>query len=673
MDHRNDVPARAPLAFRLQGGIGHLLWYSGLIAVARHCQRRRVTARILAYHHILAPDDVVAPARLSWTMYTDAAAFARQMRYVAHHYRPISLPALVDRIARGERIPPGSVAVTLDDGYHDQLTYALPILRKAALPATVALVAHVDTPAGTWGSGERVATAAQWQAAHVGDASVTLAAHSLTHRDLTACDAATLRSELEGSRRHIRALEGSGDLFCYPGGMHNAAVRAATAAAGYRAALSCTPGANSRHTDPFALRRVLVGGSPDHFVAAQLAGLLDGPAWLYHGLNRLRLPRHRPGTPHRAADVAEQGLPSRCRCVASPPPILPPLPVTGWPCVTIAVPTYNERDTIDRCLRSIVTQDYPHGRLEILVVDGGSTDDTVERATRYTGVRVLPNPARDAESAKEIGLRAATGDLFMYLDADADFAHAGSLRTLVAPLRDDPTLVGSFTRFRARSGAAALERYVNYHPLQLGPLLRHLCIDIDATRLDEREAYTLCCFGAGRVPPVGLCLYRATILRALVVNRPAFRWVDVGVPALLSADGHGHFAYAPHAGIHHGRSVTFRSLITRHRRDATKTYLPRVDEREFRYVEFSSPRSVLHLARWVIRVNLLLPPLLTALRESWRRRDVACLYGFPLAVVETDGVLLTFLCHPQGRVLARRGLAAVGRTLVGMSTDGLRR
>jgi len=241
---------------------------------------------------------------------------------------------------------------------------------------------------------------------------------------------------------------------------------------------------------------------------------------------------------------------------------------------------------------------------------------------------------------------------------------------LVAPVREDPTLTGSFTRFRARPGAAALDRYLNYHPLQLGPLLRHLCIDIDATQIEERGMYTLCCFGAGRVPPVGLCVYQATLVRALVATQPAFRWVDVGVPALLAAEGHSHFAYVPQAGIHHGRSVTFRSLIARHRRDATKTYLPRVEERTFRYVEFSSPRSVLHLARWVIRVNLLLPPLLTALRESWRWRDAACLYGFPLAVLETDGVLLTFLRHPQGRALARRGLATVGRALLDRRMGG---
>ncbi len=676
MDPRDCVPARPPIALSLQRWTGHVLWYCGLTALARRCQRHRGTARILAYHHVLPPTERAARARLPWTMYTDADAFARQMRYVARHYCPLPLPALVDLLARGTPVPAGSVAITLDDGYRDQLAHALPALRAAGLPAALAVVAHAEAlpspDKGQWDE-EDLAPDADLRAA--GAAGLTLVAHSVTHRDLTACDAADLRDELEGSRRYLHALGGADDLFCYPGGMHNAAVRAATAAAGCRAALSCAPGANGRHTDPFALRRVLVGASPDHFVAAQLAGVLDGPAWLYHGLTRVQTAVRRRGPRWRGRlGLAVRGRDSegkerpRCRCDHPPQPIMPSLVTDVWPWVTVVVPTYNEHDMINRCLRGILTQDYPHDRLEVLVVDGGSTDDTVARSRRYPCVRVLHNPARDAESAKLIGLREAHGDLFMYLDADAEYAHPGWLQAMVAPLRDDPALVASFTRFLPRPDAPALDRYLNYHPLQLGPLLRHLCVDITATCLEARGAYTVCCFGGGRVPPVGLCLYRVAPVRALIAGTPDFRWVDVGVPALLAEAGHGHLAYVPQAGLYHGRGSTLRLLVARQRRDATTTYLPRAGQREFRYVEFSSPRAVLRLIRWVLWVNLLVPPTVEALLESWRRHDAACLYGGPLAVLETDGVLLTFLRHPQGRALARRGLAAVGGALSGGRT-----
>lgn len=673
---RDCVSARPTYALRVQRVVGNLLWYSGLVALARRYQGVRPTARILAYHHILASDD--ARALIPWPLWTDAAAFARQMTYVAHHYRPLALPTLIDHIERGESVPPGSVVITLDDGYRDQLSGALPMLRAASIPATVALIVHGKAESSgdqdVNDAGETdIASLADWARVSGEDATLTFAGHSVTHQDLTLCGDGALEIELPGSRDALHSVGITTDIFCYPGGMHNAAVRAATAAAGYRAGLTCAPGAVSRHSDLFALRRVLVGASSDHFVAAQLAGLLDGPAWLYHGLNRLRLWRRR----HAADDAAGTAATARqsvappdwtcahnCLCTASPVPIKPLLAAMEWPRVTIVVPTYNERNTIDCCLTSITTQKYPHDRLEILVVDGGSDDDTTERATRYPGVRVLVNPARDAESAKLIGLRAASGDLFMYLDADADFVHERALTALVTPLRDDATLVSTFTRFVTRPDATPLERCLGYHPLQLGPLLSRLCVDIDATRLHERVAYTVCCFGGGRVPPVGLGLYRVEAVRAVVAARPGSRWVDVGIPALLAEAGHGHVGYVPRAGIHHGRRVTMRSLVGRQRRDVTTTYLPRAREREFRYVEFSSARSVLDLVRWVVSVDLLLPPLWTALKESWRHKDLACLYGFPLALVETNSVVVTFLRRPEGRALARRGLTTLGRTLL---------
>lgn len=659
---RDTGPWPPRVALRLQRWIGHLLWYSGLTALARYVQHRRATARILAYHHILPPDDALNHARLPWTMFTQADAFARQMRYVARHYHPVALPDLVDDLTGGGRIRPGSVAITLDDGYEDQLLHAFPVLRAAGLPATLAVVAGTvadwrDCMPAEW-EREQFATAERPRAACA--AGVTLAAHTLTHQNLTACCPATLHAELAGSRRHVRAIGGAGDLFCYPGGMHNKAVRAAVAAAGYRAALSCEPGANSARTDPLALRRVLVGAGSDHFMAAQLAGLLDGPAWLYHRLNRLRLWRR--ARRWMAAAPAMRRQPA-CRCAAPPPPIPPPLRADDWPRVTIAVPTYNEHDTIDRCLRNIVAQDYPRDNVEVLVVDGGSMDDTVDRARRYAGVRILQNPARDAETAKEIGLRAARGDLFMYLDADAEFAQPGWLRAMVHPLRDDATLSATFTRFVARPRASALDRYLNYHPLQLSPLLRELCVDIGETLWAERAAYTACCFSGGRVPPVGLCLYRIEALRAVAAGTPAFRWVDVGVPALLAKAGHAHFAYVPDAGIHHGRSATLHTLVSRQQRNVAQVYFPTVDTREFRYIEFSSARAVMRLLLWAVRVNLLLPPLLAALRDSRRRHDVAGLYGFPLAVLETNGVALTFVRHPRGRALLRQGLVTILRAL----------
>lgn len=94
---------------------------------------------------------------------------------------------------------------------------------------------------------------------------------------------------------------------------------------------------------------------------------------------------------------------------------------TSAPRVTIILPCRNEARYIGACLDSILEGAYPVGRLEILVVDGNSTDTTPtivrEYAGRHPQVRLLHNPRCIAPTALNIGIRAATGDIIARMDA----------------------------------------------------------------------------------------------------------------------------------------------------------------------------------------------------------------------------------------------------------------
>lgn len=81
-----------------------------------------------------------------------------------------------------------------------------------------------------------------------------------------------------------------------------------------------------------------------------------------------------------------------------------------FPRISIAIPTYNEEANINACLESIRSQNYPEDKIEIFVIDGGSTDKTIEIAQQYAFVTVLANPERDTHIGKMIGLQAATGE-----------------------------------------------------------------------------------------------------------------------------------------------------------------------------------------------------------------------------------------------------------------------
>ncbi len=91
------------------------------------------------------------------------------------------------------------------------------------------------------------------------------------------------------------------------------------------------------------------------------------------------------------------------------------------PLVSVVVPCRNERRYIGPCLDALLAMDYPHDRLEILVVDGMSDDGTREVLAEYSArhpiVRILDNPRRVTPNALNIGVAGSKGDVIMPIGA----------------------------------------------------------------------------------------------------------------------------------------------------------------------------------------------------------------------------------------------------------------
>ncbi|MFZ6002400.1 MAG: glycosyltransferase [Actinomycetota bacterium] len=97
--------------------------------------------------------------------------------------------------------------------------------------------------------------------------------------------------------------------------------------------------------------------------------------------------------------------------------------MTDAPLVSVVVPTYEEADDIEDCLRAVAAQDHPLSRLEVLVVDGGSADGTADIARRalsgcsFASASVVSNPGRTTSSNLNVGLKHARGDIICRVDA----------------------------------------------------------------------------------------------------------------------------------------------------------------------------------------------------------------------------------------------------------------
>ena len=97
------------------------------------------------------------------------------------------------------------------------------------------------------------------------------------------------------------------------------------------------------------------------------------------------------------------------------------------PFFSIIMPTFNSETTIEKALQSIRMQDLPKEAIEILVIDGGSTDRTLEIANKYDAI-ILENSKRFPEYAKRIGFAQAKGRWIVMQDSDEVLTNKVQLR-----------------------------------------------------------------------------------------------------------------------------------------------------------------------------------------------------------------------------------------------------
>src|SRR4051794_23322071 len=112
------------------------------------------------------------------------------------------------------------------------------------------------------------------------------------------------------------------------------------------------------------------------------------------------------------------------------------------PSITVVTPCLNAADTLPVALESVRAQGYPN--LEHVVVDGGSTDGTVE-LLEQTGVRYVSEPDEGLSDAMNKGVRMATGDIIGWLNAD-DLYRPGALELVGQAFAERPGAMWAFGR-----------------------------------------------------------------------------------------------------------------------------------------------------------------------------------------------------------------------------------
>lgn len=129
--------------------------------------------------------------------------------------------------------------------------------------------------------------------------------------------------------------------------------------------------------------------------------------------------------------------------------------------ITIITVCYNSAVTITDTLNSVRKQSYPH--IEHIIIDGGSSDDTVHLARKYgrSGIVVLSEPDQGIYDAMNKGLRLATGDVVGFLNADDYYANDSILAEVARPfiLENVDAVFGDTEFFHSEQPEKSIRRY----------------------------------------------------------------------------------------------------------------------------------------------------------------------------------------------------------------------
>jgi len=318
--------------------------------------------------------------------------------------------------------------------------------------------------------------------------------------------------------------------------------------------------------------------------------------------------------------------------------------------ISIVIATFNSERTIKKSLESIKKQHYPKNKIETIIVDGGSKDNTLDIAKEYS-VKIFKTPKhlQNAEYNKGVGVNKAKNEIVLLLDHDNILPHEKWLEKMILPFMENKDIVGvEPMRFYYDSNMTILDRYfallggndpVAYY---LGKD-SHLSWAFDKYNLYGKSKdvgkYYIVEFSPDKVPALGgngAAIRRKLLLKEAKADPKNFFHIDVNVD--LINKGFNKYGIFKDSIIHLTNNKLIPFLLRR-KYFIEKYHFQDIDKR--RYSIYEPSKDKWNLLKYIIISITFIKPLYDSIKGYVKIHDIAwfihpfmcfamvILYGYP--------------------------------------------
>lgn len=341
---------------------------------------------------------------------------------------------------------------------------------------------------------------------------------------------------------------------------------------------------------------------------------------------------------------------------------------TNWPSISIITVGLNCENILDKCYSSIAEQDYPKEKIEMILVDGGSTDKTKEIAAKYK-VRIIDGGYKDNQEARRyVGFLHAKNDLLAYIDSDNFLPERNWLKKMVVPFLEDKEIVAAQPlRYHYDRTQSLMNRYFSLFGVNdpvafyLGKADRLPWFQLKWNLLGEVEnetgVYYKVRFSADLLPTVGCngFFVRKSVFDKLDCKAENFFHIDVNLD--LIKKGLDCFGIVK-TTIIHATAETLRTAIKKRMLYMQVHHQKLNLYRRYKVFDSKERKDVLNLFKYIFFTCTLIRPFYDSIRGFLKIRDVAW-FVHPFICV---GFLFGYGYATFTSVLIRRSKSAFFKT-----------